>query len=146
MLEVTIESTRLLNFLYTLGLTNVKKGGLRIVQLFTKAANRTQNWRTAIIFLKTSWKQVLLNITVYLIVTFIINKLIEYAACQTCLLYKLKLENIISETSSEWVLLLFFKNLSVIPLTLIFNVIFLLWITNKLKVNTENNRADLDSG
>lgn len=146
MLEVTIESARLLNFLYTLGLTNVKKGGLRIVQLFTKAANRTQNWRTAIIFLKTSWKQVLLNITVYLIVAFIINKLIEYAAYQTCLLYKLKLENIISETSSKWVLLLFFKNLSVIPLTLIFNVIFLLWITNKLKVNTENNRADLDSG
>ena len=138
-LEVVVESARVLIFLYTLGLTNFKTGALRVMQFFTRKANRKQNWNTAIQTLKARWKTVLLNIMAFMLVAFLINYLIDLTAYQTCLYYKLKTEKIISAASSEWVLLLFFKNISVIRFTLIFNAIFLLWITNKLKISAVNN-------
>jgi len=133
-LEIIVECSRILVFLYALGLTNLKTGALRVVQLFTRKANRKQNWSTALQTLKRRWRSVLLNITAFLLFAFLINYLINYTAYQTCLYYKLKAGNILSDGASEWVLLLFFKNISVIPFTLIFNATFLLWITNKLKV------------
>jgi hypothetical protein len=72
------------------------------------------------------------NMVIYLLIALLINKLIDYAAYQTCLYAKLKTHSIISADSSEWVIILFFKNLSVIPFTLIFNAVFLLWVTNKM--------------
>jgi hypothetical protein len=75
----------------------------------------------------------LMSMVIYLLIAWVINLLIDYTAYQTCLYYKLKVNRIISEGASEWVIILFFKNLSVIPLTLIFNAVFLLWITGRVK-------------
>jgi hypothetical protein len=46
----------------------------------------------------------------------------------------------LADSSSEWTILLFFKNLTVIPLTLIFDAILLLWLSNKL---SNNRKASL---
>ena len=61
-----------------------------------------------------------------------INLLIDLLAYETCLYLTLKKEGILVDTSSEWTILLFFKNILVIPFTLVFETVFLLWVTNKL--------------
>jgi len=130
-LEVLIQSSRLLIFIYTLGLTNVRRAIFGVRDLFANKNIRTANWQIAIQKIRSEWPSLLANLFIYLLIALVINKLIDYAAYQTCLYYKLKSSEIISNKSSEWVIILFFKNLSVIPLTLVFNALFLLWITNK---------------
>lgn len=130
-LEVIIELSRILIFVYSLGLTNVKRGTTRIKQLIISRNAWKENWQIARQKLRKEWSSLLASFIIYLLIAFIINALIDYAAYQTCLYYKLKTNEIISDTASEWVIILFFKNISVIPLTLIFNALFLLWITNK---------------
>lgn len=132
-LEVVIESARLFLFLYVLGLSNVKKGGSYIKYLFTQSENRKQNWRIALGRLRQQWASILLNLLVFSGVAYSINYLIDLVAYETCLLLTLKQDGLIANTASEWTILLFFKNLSVIPFTLTFQAIFLLWITDRLQ-------------
>ncbi|MCF0074454.1 hypothetical protein LZD49_28475 [Dyadobacter sp. CY261] len=132
-LEIIIEGARLMIFVYALGLTNVRKGFGRIRQILTKSGAWKSNWSIAKTRLKRDWRSLLASMVIYLLIAWVINLLIDYTAYQTCLYYKLKVNSIISEGASEWVIILFFKNLSVIPLTLIFNALFLLWITGRAK-------------
>ena len=131
-LEVVIESARLLLFLYVLGLANIKKGVLRIKHLLTHKDNRKKLMTIATQKLKKEWISVSLNIIGFLLVAWAINYLIDLLAYQTCLYLTLKKDGILAEASSEWTILLFFKNLTVIPLTLIFDTLLLLWLSNKL--------------
>lgn len=131
-LEVVVESARILLFLYVLGLANVKNGVLRIKHLLTHKDDRKKLLTTAIQKLKRQWFLVCLNIVGFLIIASIINYLIDLLAYETCLYLSLKTDGILAESSSEWTILLFFKNLTVIPLTLIFDTVLLLWLANKL--------------
>lgn len=131
-LEVVVESARILLFLYVLGLANVKNGVLRIKHLLTHKDDRKKLLTTAIQKLKRQWFLVCLNIVGFLIIASIINYLIDLLAYETCLYLSLKTDGILAESSSEWTILLFFKNLTVIPLTLIFDTLLLLWLSNKL--------------
>lgn len=133
LLEVIIQSARLMIFFYALGLANFKLGALRIKNLFTNKGNLKRHLSLVIQGLKKQWSSVLLNMFAFLIIAWIINFLIDQLAYQTCLYITLKKDGIIAESSSEWTILLFFKNISVIPLNLIFNAILLLWLTNKLR-------------
>ncbi|PSR52783.1 hypothetical protein AHMF7605_04215 [Adhaeribacter arboris] len=132
-LEVIIEGTRLLLFVYVLGLANLKAGLLKIKQVLTQKNNRHQllnaAWRKA----KKQWLAIWLNFICFLLIAACINYLIELLAYETCLLLSLKQGGILTNTSSEWTIMLFFKNLSVIPFTLVFEAIFLLWLTDKLQ-------------
>src|SRR4051812_30520240 len=101
LLEIPIEASRVLIFLYTLGLKDVQAGASRLIQVFTRKIKRQVYWKTAITTLKTNWLSVLANLIVFSAVALVINKLIDYAAYQTCLLFKLKAGNLISETASE---------------------------------------------
>lgn len=132
-LEIIIEGTRLMLFIYALGLTNVRKGFERIRQIFTKSGAWKSNWAIAKARLQNDWRSLLMSMVIYILIAWVINLLIDHVAYQTCLYYKLKVNRIISDGASEWVIILFFKNLSVIPLTLIFNALFLLWITGRVK-------------
>jgi hypothetical protein len=131
-LEVFIQSARIMVFVYSLGLTNVKKGVLRLAHMLSSKTTWKENSRIAFQKFKADWRSIMANMVIYLLIALLINKLIDYAAYQTCLYAKLKTHSIISADSSEWVIILFFKNLSVIPFTLIFNAVFLLWVTNKM--------------
>ena len=134
-LEVVVESARILLFLYVLGLANIKNGVLRIKHLLTQKDNRKKLLIIAIQKLKKQWLSVSLNIIGFLLIAWTINYLIDLLAYETCLYLTLKKDGILAETSSEWTILLFFKNLTVIPLTLIFDTILLLWLSNKLPNN-----------
>ena len=131
-LEIVIESSRILLFLYVLGLANINNGILRIRRLFTNQNNRKASFAIAIQKLKKQWFLVFLNSIGFLIIAGAINFLIDLLAYETCLYLTLKKDGILAESSSEWTILLFFKNLTVIPFTLIFDTVLLLWLSNKL--------------
>ncbi|MEJ7827606.1 MAG: hypothetical protein WKF91_05405 [Segetibacter sp.] len=137
-LEVVVESARILIFLYVLGLASIQNGVLRIKRFFTQNNERKLHSTAAIKKLKKQWFSIVLNIIGFLIIAALINYLIDLAAYKTCLFLTLKKDGILSPSSSEWTILLFFKNLSVIPFTLVFNAVFLLWITNKFQHLTQN--------
>jgi hypothetical protein len=85
---------------------------------------------------KKYWLLILINFVCFLLIAATINYLIDLLAYETCLYLKLTEDGILSPSSSEWTILLFFKNLSVIPFTLVFEAVFLLWLTNKLQLPT----------
>ena len=134
-LEIIVEFARILIFLYVLGLSSLKKGLLRIEGLFTKKNNLRLNWNIAVRNMKTQWFPIAINITAFSIIALGINYVINFITYKTNLFLKLQTGGIISKSTSEWVLLLFFKNITVIPFTLIFCTIFFLWITNKFKIH-----------
>jgi len=131
-LEVVVESARILLFLYVLGIANVKNGVLRIRHILTHKEDRKKLLTNAIHTVKKQWLSLCLNIIGFLVIASIINYLIDLLAYETCLYLSLKSDGILAESSSEWTILLFFKNLTVIPLTLIFDTVLLLWLANKL--------------
>ena len=139
LLEVVIESARILLFLYVLGLANIKNGVLRIKHLLTHKIDCKKLLITAIHKLKKQWLLVSLNIIGFLLIASAINYLIDLLAYETCLYLSLKTDGILAESSSEWPILLFFKNLTVIPLTLIFDTVLLLWLANKLPGSIKNS-------
>ena len=138
-LEVIVEGSRLLLCLFVLGVASINKGALHIRHFFTRKDQRKIRWTIALQNLKKKWGTILLNLLGFLLIAWLLNYLIEAAAYETCLYLTLKKGGILTASSSEWTLLLFFKNLSVIPFTLIFEVVFLLWITNQWQ-RTANTR------
>ncbi|GAB2792228.1 hypothetical protein GCM10027275_41380 [Rhabdobacter roseus] len=136
-LEVVIEAARLGVFLYVLGLASIRHGALRLKYLFTDRQRRLDHWAAARQKMRRQWFSILLNLVAFLGVAWGLNYLIDLLAYQTCLYLKLKQGGILAPTSSEWTILLFFKNLSTIPLTIAFNAAFLLWITNKFQLRPQ---------
>ncbi len=133
LLEIGVESSRILLFLYVLGLTNVRTGAGSVLRLFSAGAYHHRNWRVAVQKVKSHWRALLLNLAVFLLIAWSINFLIDYTAYQTCLYTKMKASEIIADGASEWAFILFLKNISIIPFTLVFNALFLHWVTNRLR-------------
>ncbi|QNF31597.1 hypothetical protein HUW51_02225 [Adhaeribacter swui] len=134
-LEVIIESARLLLFVYALGLANVKSGLSRIKHLFTQKPNRKLKWQAAKQNFKNNWLAFVFNCVGFSLIAAGFNYLIYLLAYETCLYLTLISHQILVSTASEWTILLFFKNLSVIPFTLVFEALFFLWITNTFHLN-----------
>lgn len=134
-LEVVVESARLLLVLFVLGWGNIRGGALRIKHIWRKKDSRKKLWAAAIQKMKRQWLAIFLNMIAFLAIAWTINYLIDLLAYETCLYLTLKKDGILVETSSEWTILLFFKNLTVIPLTLIFDTILILWLSNRLTGN-----------
>lgn len=141
-LEIIIESARIVIFLYVLGLANIKNGVLRIRRLLTQKGNRKLHLAAAIQKLKKQWLSVTLSIIGFLMITLGINYLINLLAYETCLYLTLKREGILSDSASEWTILLFAKNLSVIPFMLVFEAVFLLWVSNTFQIRTPAKIAE----
>ena len=134
-LEIVVEAARGLIFLFVLGLGNTKDGFFRILHLFKKTQNRKLIREIALQKVRKQWASILLNTMVFSLIAAAINYLIELLAYETCLYITLKSEGILGASSSEWTILLFFKNISIIPFTLVFDAVFLLWITNKFRTS-----------
>ncbi|GAB4019881.1 hypothetical protein GCM10028808_59170 [Spirosoma migulaei] len=132
LLEIVVESARVLIFVYALGLTHIKTGIVRLSQLITNKQSRKQNWQLAIQRMRDKWPSLLINLLAFSLIALLFNKLINHIAYETCLYITLKAREIISSQSSEWAIILFFKNISVIPFTLVFNALFCLWLVNRL--------------
>ena len=72
-LEIVIESARILLFLYVLGWANIKNGVLRIKHLLTRKEDRKKFLTVAIHKLKKQWFLVSLNIIGFLLIAWTIN-------------------------------------------------------------------------
>jgi hypothetical protein len=131
-LELVVESARVLLFIYALGWSNVRVGVAHLVRFVTDWRNFRLNGRRVVQKLRTQWITVILNTVSFLAIAFVINFCIDYIAYQTCLYVSLKTRGVLAEGTSEWALILFFKNLSVIPFTLIFNAVLLRWLANRI--------------
>ncbi|GAB3051473.1 hypothetical protein [Spirosoma pulveris] len=132
LLEVLIESARVALVLYALGLANMQSGLAKISRVARSKATRHKNWRLALLTIRKRWVIILMNLGAFLLLAYGFNALIDHIAYQTCLYITLTRRQLISEQSSEWVLILFLKNISIIPFTLVFQTLFLIWITNRL--------------
>lgn len=132
-LEVIIESARLLLLVYVVGSANITHGFRRIALAFRKDQGQKMAIKNAMQHFRSKWKEMLLNFFAYLAIAFIFNLLIDQLAYQTCLYLTMTTNGILSTDSSEWTIILFFKNLTVIPLTLVFNAVFLFYVTGKMK-------------
>lgn len=135
LLEIMIEGARVALVFYALGLANIKSGLIKITRVVKDKESRRQNWQVAIIKLRQQWSIILINLVAFLLIAYLFNLLIDHIAYETCLYITLMAHRLISEQSSVWALILFFKNVSVIPFTLVFQALFLLWITNRLPNN-----------
>jgi hypothetical protein len=130
-LEVAVEGSRVLIILFVLGIANVKRGALAIGRLFSRRSNLKAYWSIAIKKMKTQWIQISLSLIGFLVIAGGINFLIDTLAYETCFYLTLKREGILVDNTSEWTILLFFKNISVIPFTLVFETLLLLWLTRE---------------
>jgi hypothetical protein len=131
-LEIMIEGSRLAVVVYALGLANIKTGISKILLLIRGKTTRQRNWHMAMIKMRQQWPTIIINLGAFLLIAYIFNFLIDHIVYETCLYISLIARKLISDQSSEWVLILFFKNLSVIPFTLVFQTLFVHWITNRL--------------
>jgi len=130
-LEILIEASRISILLFVIGIANVKNGLRHIVALFSGKIAVRSYLRTAWHKLKLRGIDVLVSFVAFLVIAGAINMLIDQLAYETCLYLSLKREGVLVDTSSEWTIILFFKNLSVIPITLVFETVLLLWLVNK---------------
>ncbi|HVG13595.1 MAG TPA: hypothetical protein VM935_01505 [Chitinophagaceae bacterium] len=130
-LEVVVESARISLFLYVLGVADIRKGVLRIRRFFTEKENRKVRWATFMQNIRRQWGSILVNMVGFALIVWTLNYLIDLLAYETCLYLTLREDGILDASSSEWTILLFFKNLSVIPFTLVFETVLLLWLVNQ---------------
>lgn len=136
-----VESSRILLFVYVIGLGSIQTGFKRIRGLFTQINSRKASLQTAQEKLKKQWGIIYINFVGFLIIAWCMNMVIDLIAYETCLYLKLTTNGILNPASSEWTLLLFFKNLSMIPLTLVFEGLLLLWSVNRLWAPPTSLRA-----
>ncbi len=141
-LEVAVEAARVLIFLFVLGVANVKRGAYQIRRLFTKRNNLKTYWSIATEKLRTQWIQISLSFLGFLIIAGIINFLIDSLAYETCLYLTLKNKGILADTTSEWTILLFFKNISIIPFTIVFETLLLRWITREFRLTPSGQQSN----
>lgn len=136
-LEVVVQASRIFLFVYVLGEANLRKGWDQIIRFLSQKSARRQQLQSAIANLKQNRSVIIISLAGYGLLAILMNYLIEASAYQTCFLLHLKNSNILDSTASEWSMLLFMKNISVIPFTIIFETILILWISKKavLKVN-----------
>ena len=140
LLEVVVETSRLMIILFVLGTTNIRRGASYFVRFFTSWTNMKTYSRVAIDRFRKHWLMLTFNFLAFMTIAFGINILIDQLAYETCLLLSLKSSGILAAKSSEWTILLFFKNLTVIPFTLVFETVLLLWLTNRTEL-TKNVKA-----
>ncbi|SKB71364.1 hypothetical protein [Dyadobacter psychrophilus] len=131
-LEMIIQSARMLIFLFALGVTNIRSGIKRTVAIFSVKKDSSQKRKLALEKFKLHWKRMLWNLGAFLIISFLINLFIDHIAYETCMYISLRERGLLHANASEWTIILLLKNLSVIPLTLVFNAMCLLWFINRL--------------
>lgn len=131
LLEVIVESSRVLIFLFVLGIANIQKGFEHLKRLLTGKVSLKAAWTVVVHKTKHEWVSPLLSFIAFILIAGVINFLIDQLAYQTCLLLSLKTNGILTPVSTEWTILLFFKNILVIPFTLVFETMLILWMTQR---------------
>lgn len=134
-LEVVVNGARLLIILVIIGQGYVLVGFRNFTNIFR--FTRTK-WHVVWTNVKDNFSNnipaIIVNFIIYIIIAVIVNitlfSLFEY----TPFLEWLKSNLLLSPTASKWPVLLFFKNISIIPFTLVFETLFVMWIVERNKL------------
>jgi hypothetical protein len=134
-LEVVVNGARLLIIWVVIGQGYIQAGFRNFINIFRLTRNRWHTvWANAKANFSNNFPAVLVNFIIYIVIAVIINialfALFEY----TSLLVWLKSGSLINLTASKWPVLLFLKNISIIPYTLVFETVFVMWIVERNKL------------
>ncbi len=131
LLEVLVEGSRVAILLFVVGLANIRMGFRHVVGLLSGKVAIGKFARTVWSKMKLRWIALSLSFIAFALIAGVMNMLIDQLAYETCLFITLKRGGVLADSASEWTILLFFKNISVIPFTLVFETLLLLWLANR---------------
>lgn len=134
LLEIAVELSRVLLVLLVIGNGSDSAGFRRIISIFRmKKADWKQVWHR----LKTNvaWNKIALsiNLVIFMIIGTVANISIDLVT-HLFLLNWLKTNDLLIATASQWPVILFLKNLSIIPFTLVFECVLVLFLIGKVKM------------
>jgi len=133
LLEITVELSRVLLVLLVIGNGSVNAGFRRIVSVFRM---KRADWKQVWYQLKTNvaWNKIALsiNLVIFMVIGTVANIAIDLAT-HLFLLNWLKSNDLLAVTASQWPVILFLKNVSIIPFTLVFECLLVLFLIGKVK-------------
>lgn len=134
LMEVGVNLARLLTVLLVIGKGSIQTGIKQVVGVFRMSK---QQWM--VIWLNSRYNfsnnglAILVNFIVFAIIAVLINVGLNFLFEYTSVLQWLKAHQVLKVSASKWPVLLFIKNISVIPFTLVFEILFLNWLVeNKI--------------
>lgn len=133
LLEIAVELSRVLLVLLVVGNGSFSAGFRSIVSIFRmKGSDWKQVWRQ--LRNNIAWNKIALsiNLVVFMIIATITNISIDLLT-HLFLLNWLKVNDLLTVTASPWPVILFLKNVSIIPFTLVFECLLVLFLIGKLK-------------
>lgn len=134
-LEVVVNGARLFIIFVVIGQGSIQAGFRNFINIFRFNRNRWHIvWANVKANFSNNFPAIFINFIIYIVIAIIINialfALFEY----TSFLVWLKSGSLINVTASKWPVLLFLKNISIIPYTLVFETVFVMWIVERNKL------------
>ncbi|GAB3502160.1 hypothetical protein [Emticicia fontis] len=134
-LEVVVNLARLLIVLIIIGHGSIQAGARSFSSLFRLTRNEWHEvWENVKYNFLNNFLAILVNTIIFIITAFVMNVVLFTLLEHTTFLEWLKSISLVSPTASKWPVLLFFKNISIIPFTLVFETLFVMWIVERNKL------------
>ncbi|WP_428666701.1 hypothetical protein [Runella sp.] len=132
-LEIAVELSRILLVLLVIGNGSVANGFRAVISVFRmKRADWKQVWNN--VRTNVAWNKITLSINfiIFMVIGTAANISIDLFT-HLFLLEWLKSHDLLVVTASQWPVILFLKNISIIPFTLVFECVLVLILIGKLK-------------
>lgn len=134
LLEIAVALSRVLLVLLVIGNGSVKAGFGRFVSIFRM---KRSDWKQVWMQLKTTvaWNKISLsaNFILFMIIGTVVNMSIDLVT-HLFLLDWLKSQGLLAAAAYQWPVILFLKNVSIIPFTLVFECVLVLFLIGKVKL------------
>lgn len=132
-LEILVELARILTVLVIIGHGNLTRGAQALGRFFRLKRTDWRNiWRSIRTTCREQWPVLLSNLVLFSLIAFGFNQVNSWIAAHRAVFYGLRDFGFIHEQATSMPIFFFLKNLTVIPLTLIFEYGFFLWLAGKL--------------
>ncbi|RYU94630.1 hypothetical protein [Emticicia agri] len=137
-LEVIVNGARLLIIIVVIGQGYMQAGFRNFVNLFSLTKSKWYAvWTTIKDNFSANFLAILVNFIIYIVIAAIFNIALFALFDYTPFLEWLRANELIGPAASKWPVLLFFKNISIIPFTLIFETLFVMWIVERKKLSNQ---------
>ncbi|MFD2523498.1 hypothetical protein [Emticicia soli] len=137
-LDIGVNTARLLTVFIIIGKGSLQNGLSAIAKIFrlTKA-KWVSIWDNIKRNFSGNYLALLVNFIIYTLIAVIINIGLFILLDHTAFLEWLKSNQLLSPFASKWPVLLLLKNISIIPFTLVFEVLIVSWIVEKNKMTEQ---------
>jgi hypothetical protein len=134
-LEVIVEGARILLVLFLIGQGNIVRGPRTLqTMLRMKSADWKLVWNRIASALRTKWPGVAFSLVLFGGMAWGLNSLVEAVARHPGLLAGLRRCGYLAKGANDYGVLLFLKNLTIIPLTLVFDYVLVMYVTERRQV------------